>query len=193
LGQTWNAQETLNRLIRNKVIPPLIVVAIDNTSERIHEYTPDFDPRRQQGGRGGAYLEFIVGEVKPVIDRQFRTRPGRNDTAIMGSSLGGLLSLYAGARYASSFGLVGALSPSIWWNQESIFKLVAERPLPLRLYLDMGTEGGEIPELLGQLSDQYLMAGMTDNLLLNIQPGANHSEKFWAQRFPVALRFLFAP
>jgi predicted alpha/beta superfamily hydrolase len=192
LGQTWDAQETLNRMIRNGEIPPIIVVALDNSAQRILEYTPDYDPKRQQGGKGDAYLNFVVNEVKPLIDRKFRTRTDRAHTAIMGSSLGGLISIYAGAKHALTFGLVGALSPSIWWNQESIFKLVRDETLPLRLYLDMGTQGGENPEALIQLANQYQQSGMSDNLLLNIHPGAYHSEKFWSQRLPVALKFLFA-
>jgi predicted alpha/beta superfamily hydrolase len=191
LGQTWQALSTLNRLIKNKVIPPIIVVAVDNTADRLNEYTHDFDPHRQQGGRGNAYLQFMVQELKPLVDQSFMTLKERQHTGILGSSLGGLISVYGAARYAHTFGLVGALSPSIWWNQQSILKIVEAAELPVRVYIDMGTVGGELPEDARLLADTYQRLGMDQNLLLNIQPGAYHAEKFWAQRLPVALRFLF--
>lgn len=191
MGQTWRAEETLNHLIKHKIIRPIIVVGIDNTPDRLAEYTPDRDPTREHsGGEGDAYLRFIVERLKPEIDRKLLTLSQRNHTGIMGSSLGGLISLYAGVRYHHTFGKIGALSPSVWWNNNSILRTLESAPAPLRVYVDSGTEGGERPHDARAVA-RIFEAAMGDRVMLNIQEGANHSERFWAMRFPVALKFLF--
>jgi predicted alpha/beta superfamily hydrolase len=197
LGQTWKAEATLNRLISQGLMAPVIVVAIDNTKLRTFEYTPDQDPGEDQlGGGADDYLNLLTTELKPRIDSTFRTRRERNSTAIMGSSLGGLVSLYAGAAFSQTFGLVGALSPSIWWNQESIINTVLRAPfMPAKVYLDSGDSGGEKPEDVQACAGAFKFRGMvnTVNLKIIIQPGATHSEQFWAERLPLALQFLFPP
>lgn len=186
LGQTWNALNTLNDLISRRLMAPIIVVAIDNTPSRMDEYIPEKS--------ADAYLEFVIKEVKPLINQSFRTRKPASFTGIMGSSLGGLVSLYAGVKYREHFGLVGALSPSIWWNDRSIISTYdRSSTLPLKIYLDSGTLGGEKPEdvrALGQLLNNRGFA-QNYNLLTYIQEGAEHREAFWSARFPMALRFLF--
>lgn len=96
LGQTWKAKETLDSLIKKKTIPPIIVVAIDNTSARMNEYVPEKD--------GIKYLDFISQKLKPMVDKDFQTTKDRNLTGIMGSSLGGLISLQAGMSHFHTFG-----------------------------------------------------------------------------------------
>jgi predicted alpha/beta superfamily hydrolase len=187
LGQTWNAQSTLNELIAKKVIPPIIVVALDNTPDRMEEYIPE--------RRGDLYLEFLIKKLKPEVDRVFRTRTEARSTGIMGSSLGGLISLHAGLYYTDTFGLIGALSPSIWWNERHILSatLNANR-LALKYYLDSGTVGGEKPEDVRDMSEVLTSRQFRhgQNLFVLIQDGADHREYFWAMRFPAALRSLFA-
>lgn len=188
LGQTWKALSTLNELIAKKLMSPIIVVAIDNTSARMEEYIPEKS--------GDAYLEFVINQVKPQIDKSFRTKIGPRNTGIMGSSLGGLISLYAGLRERSTFGIVGALSPSIWWNERSIIDRYHASPeLPLKIYMDSGSIGGEKPEdvlaLTHLLEERHFRHG--HNLCVYIQDNADHREYFWAQRLPVALKFLFPP
>ena len=184
LGQTWKALETLNHLIKHKIIPPIIVVGIDNTPDRLTEYTHDNE-------QGENYLRFIVKQLKPRIDQDYLTLSQREHTAIMGSSLGGLISLYAGAKYHQTFGKVGALSPSVWWSNASILKAIEAFPSPLKIYVDSGTEGGETPHDAGAVARIYEARDLKDRLLLYIQEGADHSEKYWAKRLPVALHFLF--
>lgn len=188
LGQTWNALATLNELIAKKLIAPVIVVAIDNTPARMDEYIPEKN--------GDAYLDFIMHGLRPQIDQHYRTMKGPRHTGIMGSSLGGLISLYAGIRESNVFGLVGALSPSIWWNERSILdQYQSSRDLPIKVYLDSGSIGGEKPEDVLALTHLLAARGFrhTHNLLVYIQDGADHREYYWAQRFPVALKFLFPP
>lgn len=185
MGQTWKAEATLNELIARKLISPVIVVAIDNTSARMEEYIPE--------KQADAYLEFLVATVKPLVDQHLKTKTDRFNTAIMGSSLGGLVSLYAGLKYPETFGRVGALSPSIWWNERSILMAYQQATrLPLKVYLDSGTEGGEQPQDVRDLVGVLNHRGFHNRTLYYfIQEGAQHSEYFWSMRLPLALQFLF--
>jgi predicted alpha/beta superfamily hydrolase len=185
-GQTWRVEDSLNNLIKKKLIAPVIVVAIDNTPDRLEEYI--FEKR------GKEYLYFIKDTLKPQIDYSFRTLKGAESTGILGSSLGGLISLHAGIKLPETFGLVGALSPSIWWNDKSVLTSYKKSPyLPIKVYLDSGTVGGEEPQnvwALGSvLKERDFQRG--ENLLIYIQENANHSEYWWAHRFPTAIQFLF--
>ena len=97
---------------------------------------------RYGGGGADAYLALIADQLKPRIDRDYRTLADRGHTAIMGSSLGGLVSVYAGVTRPDVFGLVGALSPSTWWDGTWILPRVAtERTDPARVYVDSGDAG----------------------------------------------------
>lgn len=190
-GETWKVTETLNHLIAQKLIPPIIVVGIDNTSERMAEYTHDREASRPQGGKAHSYLEFITYDLKPYIDHVFATRPEASSTGIMGSSLGGLVSLYAGAMFSETFGLIGAMSPSVWWNNKSILSIILHSPKPERIYLDSGTGSGERPADAELAARVFTQSGGR-NIMIEIQQGATHNEKYWALRLPKALRFLFA-
>ncbi|MBA2405644.1 MAG: alpha/beta hydrolase [Bdellovibrionales bacterium] len=186
LGQTWKALSTLNNLIARKEVAPVIVVAIDNTADRKLEYTPE--------NSGKLYLEFLVKTLKPLVDQNFRTKTERKDTAMMGSSLGGLISLHAGVLYPETFGLIAALSPSIWWNDRAIITSYQQHSqLPHKVYLDSGTTGGEEPQDVLDLSQVLVSRNYrhAENLFVYIQDGADHQEYYWAMRFPVALKALF--
>jgi predicted alpha/beta superfamily hydrolase len=186
-GQTWKAAETLDLLIENKSICPLILVAIDNSPNRLEEYTPS--------NKADDYIRFIIDTIKPRIDAMLPTLSDRASTAIIGSSLGGLVSLHAALRYSKVFGKVGALSPSIWWNDFAMIKEIDSRAakIPLKVYLDSGTKGGEAPQDVLSAAEHLQRKGMISNKNLKwmIQEGADHSERYWAQRFPDALKFLF--
>lgn len=185
MGQTWRAETTLNDLIARKLITPVIVVAIDNTAARMDEYIPE--------KQADAYLDYVTHTLKPQVDQSFKTKTDRFNTAIMGSSLGGLVSLYAGVKYPETFGRIGALSPSIWWNNRSILGVYQQAAvLPLKVYLDSGTDGGEEPQHVNDLARLLEQRGFQRATLYSfIQNGANHSEYFWAMRLPLALQFLF--
>lgn len=195
MGQTWDAENTLNSLIRARAIPPVIVVGLDNTPERTIEYTPDIDLDVGEGGQADRYLKMIAVDLKSQVDQKLRTQSQRESTFMIGSSLGGLVSLYAGVKYSSVFGSVGALSPSLWWNDKSIFDFYAlSFNLPSRIYLDSGTTGGEhadhVREFKTKLLPRYADPASIKTV---IQTGASHSEYYWAQRLPYALKFLLNP
>jgi predicted alpha/beta superfamily hydrolase len=137
---TWELDATLDRLAAAGL--EAIVIGAHNTDRRLAEYSP-FPDRRHGGGDADAYLEFLAGTVKPRIDRIFRTVPDRDATAIVGSSMGGLVSLYAYFRFPSVFGRAGVMSPSIWFGQGAILDFIEEaRTPPGRLYVDVGTQEG---------------------------------------------------
>lgn len=192
MGQTWNALTTLNTLIRKKQIRPIIVVAIDNTSDRMSEYTHDFDASVGHGGGAAEYLNILKTDVMPTVEKHLRVEKGRESTGLMGSSLGGLVSLYGSAHSFDNFGLVAALSPSIWWNKKSIINVMMESEvLPSKLYLDSGTDGGEKPEDVRALEAALKKRFQAGQLQVVIKQGDNHSEKAWAARLPLALIHLF--
>lgn len=189
-GETWKVTEALNDLIDKKLIPPLIVVAVDNTNERTTEYTHERDEERATGGKAADYVDYLTFDLKRYIDHVYATKPTRDYTGIMGSSLGGLVSVFAATRYPEVWGLVGALSPAIWWTKYSILDHVRAAPLPERFYTDSGTAGGERPEDAKLLEKTYRDRGLKETKLV-IDEGAEHNERFWAQRLPGALRFLY--
>ncbi|MBK8267367.1 MAG: hypothetical protein IPK83_03310 [Planctomycetes bacterium] len=129
IGVEWNADETAERLIKAKKIPPIIIVGIYNTPDRMNEYTPTRDEKRGTGGKGDMYLSFVVNKVKPFIDSTYRTSTKRRDTAIAGSSLGGLISLHMAVRYPNTFARAGVISPALFWDDHEIVRRIEETPV----------------------------------------------------------------
>jgi predicted alpha/beta superfamily hydrolase len=197
-GEHWRVGETATALIEAAQIPPLIIVGIDNTGpQRLHEYTPTHD-RRRGGGGADAYGQLLVNELKPFIDRTYRTLPEAASTGLGGSSLGGLVSLYLGLKHPRVFSRLAVMSPSIWWDRRVILRYVREaRPKPpLRIWVDIGTREGRYhvdnARLLKLgLSKNGWVEG--DDLHYEEIPGGTHSEGAWAARFDRVLRFLYAP
>jgi predicted alpha/beta superfamily hydrolase len=171
-----------------------IVVAVYNGREkRIDEYGPFADAVRGGGG-GDAYLDFVCGTLKPLVDASFQTLPGREFTVIAGSSMGGLLSLYAHFRRPETFGACGALSPSLWFADGAICDYIGSAPaVGGRIYLDIGTEEGE-DELADarRLRDLLLARGYRLDASLRYveDEGADHNESWWGPRLRDALPFL---
>ena len=141
---TWDLETTLERLDARGI--DAIFVGIHHAGDqRIVEYSP-FPDAKHDGGEGDAYLAFLAETLKPRIDRLFRTRPERAATSILGSSMGGLVSLYAYFRYPSVFGRAGVMSPSIWFGQGAVLDFIEEARTPRgRIYLDIGTLEGAAP------------------------------------------------
>ena len=199
-GHSWNAHATADRLIDEALIEPVILVGIANTGlRRTAEYTPTPDPKHG-GGEGDRYGRLLVEEVKPFLDRAYRTRPEPEHTGLGGSSLGGLISLYLGLGHPTVFHKLAVLSPSLWWDHCSILTLLptlAEnlslRP-PLRIWLDIGMEEGQRHlHDADQLFQILQRLGWQPGLDLSYQriAGANHTEDAWGERFGDVLRFLY--
>jgi len=197
-GQEWQADETAERLVAEGRIEPLIIVAADNGGERrLYEYTPTADPRGPSGG-ADAYRRFLVEDLKPWVDLTFRTRPGREDTGIAGSSLGGLVSLWVGLKEPGVFGKIAAVSVSVWWDRRTIVRFVDSLPSKpdTRLWVDIGTrEGDEAVPDARLLRDALLRKGWRQGVDLAYveAEGAVHNEAAWAKRVPAILEFLYPP
>jgi len=195
-GMDWNVGQTADQFINVGTVEPLIIVGIYNTGKaRIREYTPTRVPRLG-GGRADRYAKFLILELKPFIEREYRTLSGSEKTGIGGSSLGGLVSLYLGLRLPNVFGKLAALSPSVWWNQQVMHRFAAAadvRPRP-RIWLDIGTrEGPRIVQDVEQFRDVLLQKGweLGKDLHYERVEGGEHNEAAWAQRVGPFLQFLY--
>ncbi len=195
-GEHWRVGETATELIAARRIEPLIIVGIYNTGEmRLDEYTPTAD-QKLGGGQADDYARMMVEELKPLVDRTYRTLTERESTGIAGSSLGGLLSLHLAFTHAAVFSRVAALSPSVWWDRKAILKTIrSARSKPkLRLWVDMGTaEGRRGLDDTRLLKAALVGLGFVDGVDLHYAEyeGATHSEQAWSERVGPMLEFLF--
>jgi predicted alpha/beta superfamily hydrolase len=196
-GRDWRADVTADRLIRARAIEPVILVGIEHGGEcRLDEYTPTEDRRRGGGGKADLYGQALVEEIIPFINFQYRTRPGRENVALGGSSLGGLVTAYLGLKYPRVFSKLAVMSPSVWWDGRSILKYVAGlRTKPQTcIWLDSGTrEGDEELRHVAQLRDALVRKGWVvgEDLHYAEVRGARHEERAWGKRFGAVLRYLF--
>ncbi|TXH70084.1 MAG: alpha/beta hydrolase [Lysobacteraceae bacterium] len=210
-GVDWDVDGAMTRLIERGEIREAIVVGIWNTPQRFAEYMPrapvrsdavdsGIDTRplgRAADIRSDHYLRFVTDELKPFIDEAYRTLPGRNDTSIMGSSMGGLISLYAAARYPQVFGGVGAVSTH--WpacNGCTLDWFAAHLPDPgtHRLYFDHGdkTLDAQYAPYQRKMDAALRKAGYREDAqwITRRFEGAEHNEAAWRARIDIPLRFL---
>ena len=201
-GVEWQVDETADRLIRQEVIPPLIVVGIDNAqNDRIKEYLPyrSFHPPvlRPQGKR---YPGFLMDEVMPFVLERYRIASGPENTGLGGSSLGALISLYTVIKRPGVFGQLLLESPSLFFSSRKILKQSWHvQRWPAKIFLAVGTrEAGredkdwQVVQDVRELGRSLRTAGLDESrLLVKIDEGATHNEREWAKRFPDALSFLF--
>jgi predicted alpha/beta superfamily hydrolase len=196
-GQYWHVGETADALIVAGAVEPLVIVGIYNTGEqRINEYTPTRDRHRKIGGQADLYGRFLVEELKPFMDAQYRTLTDAPNTGLGGSSLGGLVSLHLGIKYPHVFGKLAVLSPSIWWNRRMILHRVRrlEAKADLRIWIDVGTaEGANTVKDAALLRDALVARGWVPDMDLKYveAEGAGHNELAWAERVGPLLKFLF--
>jgi predicted alpha/beta superfamily hydrolase len=202
----WQVDETMQLLGREGI--EAVVVGIPNNGvHRLDEYSP-FRDGHHRGGRGDEYLAFIVNTLKPMIDRDFRTLPDRANTATIGSSMGGLISLYAFFRYPEVFGLAGVMSPALWFAGDAVLQYVSHAPFhPGRIYLDAGTRElsdprNEYPPWRARSRSYYASVRRLKRILVRKgyrlfqdiwhveEKWAGHQESAWGRRLAPALRFL---
>ena len=228
-GSEWGVDEHVARLGSNGQIRMPIVVGVHNTPLRLREYIPAnliaalpddmrADVLAIYGGEplSDGYLRFLVEELKPFVDRAYRTRPGREDTVIMGSSMGGLISMYALMKHPEVYGAAGCVSTH-WpiriaqltdpaalnaWRERltAAWTGVVRADLPPpgshRLYFDRGDESLDAfyAEFQSRIDAAIRGQGWRpDQYRSLVFPGAEHNEKSWNQRFDVPLTFLLPP
>ena len=190
----WGVDEALNDLSKTKRLD-VIVVGIDNGGEnRIHELTAWDHPRRGKA-EGKAYMDFVVSVVKPYVDKHYRTKRDRMNTAIMGSSMGGLISHYALVHYPAVFGRAGIFSPS-YWMAPAVFDTPAERAFRKDARLAFYA-GGKEGERMQADTERMVALLRTEGhapaqIRVDISPEAQHNEAAWRAEFPQAVEWLFA-
>jgi predicted alpha/beta superfamily hydrolase len=194
----WGVDEAMDELARSKGLD-VIVVAIEHGSDkRINELKP-WDKEKYGKGEADQYLRFIVEVVKPRIDAQYRTRPDRAHTGIMGSSLGGLTSWYAAFKYPQVFGRIGVFSPSYWIASPEAFELEQKEKLPAdtRMYQLTGGREGDVKAGDMTVANSGRMEALLRHdqpklkLRAVLDPEGEHNEKFWRAHFPDAVIYLF--
>jgi predicted alpha/beta superfamily hydrolase len=203
-GESWGLQQVLDAEIGAGRIAPLVVVGVDHGGGdgerdpvRVGEYTPVRDGQ-YGGGSGENYGRMLVEEILPWVGRQFRVRKGREQTGVGGASLGALMSLYVGIENRKVFGRIAALSPSLWWGGEWIYrylegvgKNVTPRP---RIWLDMGErEGATHVARAEKVIERLRGAGwkMPEQLHFHRDAQGEHHEGAWGGRLGEVLQFLF--
>ena len=201
-GVEWQVDETADRLIREGVVAPMIVVGVDNTGKsRIREYMPhrSLQPMMLRV-RGASYPKFLMKEVMPFVAGNYRVASGPENTGLGGSSLGALIALYTAAIRPDVFGRLLLESPSLWASNRQMIRESRSVSLwPQRIYLATGTnEAGREDKNRSMVDDVRELAGIFQRAGLNdsrlrivIDEGASHNEAAWAKRFPEALSFLF--
>ena len=195
-GKSWGMKEYL---VRTGL--PLIVVGVECSHDgerRMNEYSPwdlDLPELGHLEGLGKTTMDWMTGPLKQRIDRTYRTLPDRGNTLIAGSSMGGLMALYAVSAYNGVFSRAAALSPSLWAGGRSLHALLSgtEFPAPTRIYMDHGT--GEVgPDERGELAAIFETAAELTragaDVAVRAVPGAVHNEAAWEKRIPVFMDYL---
>jgi predicted alpha/beta superfamily hydrolase len=201
MGNAWMVQDTLNPMITEGKMDEVLVVGVYNTDNRTWEYTYSYDPSEGFGGDGDKYLDFLESTIVPWTEKTYRVNIQRESLGILGSSLGGLISCYAGWTRYNVYGKVGCMSSSFWWNDQDFQGdvLPSHDPNPKPdIYLDSGTSvGGEAQCALYSTQIENYMIGVgyveNVNVFLYLDQGASHSETYWGPRFYIPMQDLYPP
>lgn len=190
IGNDWKVDEVVNGLISEGEIEEIIIVGIYNSKDRIDEYNYFSE-------KGNKYASFIIKELKPFIDETLRSIPKASKTAIMGSSMGGLISFQLFWNFPKIFGNAACLSNSFWVDDKEVFNMVkygeGEFNEKSKLYIDCGSEEKELIEDYKEMTE--LIKSMKNNAPTNfsnyLDVGSHHTENDWANRLHIPLRYLF--
>ncbi len=198
-GQEWRADETADMLINGNLIEPVIIVGVANTGlTRADEYLPTSgsinDPSQKYGGKANLYLKFFIEELMPYVDRSYRTKTGSKNTSLIGSSFGGIATLYMGLERPDIFGQLGVCSPSIWWDDAEMLKRISslDKVKNVKIWMDMGSKEGDNMVAFARRANSALVdkGWNSSNLTYCEEDGGEHNESAWARRLPLILHWL---
>ncbi len=185
IGIDWQVDETVSKLIRTGRLREIIIVGINNTEDRLEEYS--------DSEKGRNYMKFLVEELKPFIDSNYRTIPDARNSAVMGSSMGGLISFLIVWKHPGVFSMAGCMSSSFYYDNEKIFKTIHDSGKPksrIKIYIDHGEDGLERGQkMFALLTGKGFLIGT--NIDYFYAPGAEHNESAWADRLERPLLFFF--
>lgn len=180
----WGVDETLDSISSHS--KEIIVVAVDHGgAKRINEYCP-YDMEKYGKGEGDSYLDFLVHTLKPFIDKKYRTLKDKQNTFIVGSSMGGLISMYAVLKYPAVFGGTGVFSPA-FWIAPKIFDDIREKGKNVnsKIYFYCGGQEGEAMKSDMENAFEEMRKVSGSRMISNIRPEAKHSESAWREEFPL--------
>ncbi|MCJ8272482.1 MAG: alpha/beta hydrolase-fold protein [Psychrosphaera sp.] len=193
-GVEWQVDETSESLIYQGAMAEAIIVGMDNTgAARIDEYTPTVDAD-YGGGNGDAYLDFIETELMPYIESNYRVKTGPENTLMMGSSLGGLISFYAGWTRSHVYGRIASMSGSFWWNNEDLTNTVQNHTGALinsNFYVDTGaleSSAWATVDMANAMINKGYVLGQ--NLYYYKDSNGAHTESSWQGRLNLPLQYL---
>lgn len=205
INQAWMIQQTLNPLMTSSntqnSIEELIVIGVDNTAKRMEEYTYSKDPQ-YGGGKGELYLDFLEKQViPPLMAKNFRWFLNGKKLGILGSSLGGLISCYAGWTRPTIYDKIGCMSSSFWWNNQDFNNTILNNPkIPsgVNIYLDSGNKGEDNDDETQTIAvrnhilsfKQYFKYGQ--NVFYYLDDGGQHNEYYWGKRFWAPMLSLYS-
>ncbi len=184
LGETWQVQETVRSLARMALIEPALVVGIKANDREARYTSPGY----------ASYGRALVEELKPWVDENYRTLAGPSHTAVMGSSLGGVVSLYLAWQHPETFGSAACLSSTFGFKDDLLDRVAREPKRPVRLYLDSGWPRDNYEVTLA-MRNRLIAAGyrLGDDLVHFAFPGARHGESAWATRLHMPFQYLLGP
>lgn len=200
-GVAWRCQDTINRLVNEGSMQEILVVGLYNTAARIDEYTYSYDPSVMEGGQGDSYLDFIESTAIPWIKKNLRISDDVR-LGIMGSSLGGLISCYAGWTRPSVYSIAGCMSSSFWWNNQDFNTTILNKARPPQkpqtvFYLDSGDQGDsqddKVETITVRKHFESLGWVLGSDLYYYLMRGGSHNERSWGERFHVPMTALYPP
>ena len=189
-GKSWGMNKYMQTSRKQ-----LIIVAVECNHEgncRLQEYSPVNFENSTLGkikGKGRIYMQWLVNTLKPFIDTNYRTLPDRENTIICGSSMGGLMALYAACVYNHVFQRAACLSPSVWVDPGKVLELIARAHIrnDTCIYMDYGSEEmfNHAANTEALLSTSYLLLTKRVNLAMRVVPGGTHCEASWERQIPI--------
>ncbi|WP_052090673.1 alpha/beta hydrolase-fold protein [Desulfosporosinus sp. HMP52] len=198
--ESLNMHTEADKLISEGKIKEIIIVGIDNIGKhRTSEYShwDGVDMGEPVLGKGDLYEDFVINDIKPFMDKNFRTLSDRDNTALMGASIGGLATFNIGFRHSEVFSKLAMLSPYLGWGDNKLYDMLStgvyKDKKPLKIWIDVGSKEDSFVNMAANGVLLLMNNGYkySDELVAYEAPDGEHSERFWAQRIEPVLLFLF--
>ena len=191
----WKVDETLNALFSQHKTDAIVIGIENNSAERLNEYSPWIN-KKYGGGKGDLYADFLAKTLKPFVDKHYRTFTQAKYTGLIGSSMGGLISFYAGVKYPDKFGKLGIFSPSFWFAPEDLnfyLRKNAKKLKTSKIYFLAGLkESEDMVTDIKKTETELLKQGVpAKNIFTKFDADGTHSESYWSREFGKAFEWLF--